>query len=110
MSEDIDVDRDLGFGIGDGLGDGGEVDHNVNMNNQLAHVLTVTLTGLPELLLVLQDATQSIASSLSSSNLNGGSLSCVPHEWSLLCHTSPYALVLLKQHSEEWNSVVENGK
>lgn len=76
----------------------------------MAHVLTITLTGLPELILVLQDAAQSIATSLSSSSLTGNSLLCIPNEWSLLCHTMPYSLVLIEPDSIEWNTVLENGK
>jgi hypothetical protein len=78
--------------------------------SHMSHVLTITLTGLPELLLVMQDASQAIAASMSSSSANGNSLACVPNEWSLLCHTAPYALILLEQHSPEWNSVLENGR
>jgi hypothetical protein len=78
--------------------------------SHMSHVLTVTLTGLPELLLVMQDASQAIAASMSSSSANGNSLACVPNEWSLLCHTAPYALILLEPDSPEWNTVLENGK
>lgn len=78
--------------------------------NQLGHIITVTLTGLPELLLVMQDASQSIAAAMSSSPASGNSITCVPSEWSLLCHTTPYALVLLEPNGVEWNSVLENGR
>lgn len=78
--------------------------------SHMSHVLTVTLTGLPELLLVMQDASQAIAASMSSSSANGSTLACVPNEWSLLCHTAPYALILLEENSPEWNLVLENGR
>jgi hypothetical protein len=86
-----------------------DADHS-NTTNHTSHVLTVTMTGLPELLLVLQDASQAIAASMSSSSSNGNSLACVPNEWSLLCHTTPYSLILLEEGSPEWDSVLENGR
>ena len=77
----------------------------------MAHVLTITLSGLPELILVLQDAAQSIATSFSSSaTATGSSLSCIPSEWSLLCHTMPYSLTLLEPNCPEWVTVLEHGK
>lgn len=61
-------------------------------------------------LLVFQDITRDLAASFSSSKNNGnGALSCIPDEWSLLCYTVPYALILLEKDGEEWRNVLEKG-
>jgi hypothetical protein len=87
-----------------------DMDDDQTTTNHTSHVLTITMTGLPELLLVLQDASHAIAASMSSSSANGNSLACVPNEWSLLCHTTPYSLILLEEGSPEWDSVLANGR
>lgn len=67
------------------------------------------MTGLPELLLYFQETTRSMASQFSSSNIGNGSFSCIPNDWSLLCQTVPYALILLEKDSPEWCDVLTKG-
>jgi hypothetical protein len=79
--------------------------------NYLASVLTITLCGLPEMILTINEVIKSLACSFANSKVTGnGALTGVPDEWSLMCHTVPYSLVLVPQGSEEWNKVVTLGK
>jgi hypothetical protein len=80
-------------------------------SNSLACILTVTLCGLPEMILTVHEVIRNIASSFSTTKINGnGLLSCVPDEWSLRCHTTPFTLTPLVENSEEWTRVLTLGK
>jgi hypothetical protein len=79
--------------------------------NYLASVLTITLCGLPEMILTTHELIKSLATSFANSNVAGnGALTGVPDEWSLMCHTVPYSLISIAEGCEEWNKVVNLGK
>lgn len=80
-------------------------------SNYLASVLTITLCGLPEMILTIHEVVKTFASTFANSNVDGnGALTGVPDEWSLMCHTVPYSLNLIAEGSAEWNKVVTLGK
>lgn len=84
---------------------------SLNDSHSLASILTVTLSGLPEMILTIHEVIKNIASSFSNSKITGnGSLSCIPDEWSLRCHMLPYSLILLPEGGEEWNKVITLGR
>lgn len=89
-----------------------ELDENENPEeNQLIHFITINLTGLPELLLALQETIKDMASLFSSNKISGnGTLSCIPDEWSLSCHTTSFSFIPLQKNGGEWNDIIQKGR